>query len=207
MTHLVSVALVGAVLLTGCGGDDPTATSEGSTSAGESSTSTSADAAAEVSAEHNDADTAFAQGMLPHHRQAVEMSDLILAKADTDERVLTLAERIAAAQAPEIEQMTGFLEVWGEQVPQDEPPMGEGMASGMNGMMSAQDMMGLRDAEGVDAARLFLQQMTMHHAGAVQMARTELDVGQNPQALELAQQIADSQEAEMTEMQEILGTL
>ncbi|MBT9405158.1 DUF305 domain-containing protein, partial [Salmonella enterica subsp. enterica serovar Typhimurium] len=61
----------------------------------------------------NEADAMFASMMIVHHEQAVEMSDIVLAKDDVDPRVADLAERIKAAQGPEIEQMQGWLDDWG----------------------------------------------------------------------------------------------
>ena len=97
----------------------PTATTE---SSAEPSTDTSAEASAgassgasdEAMAEHNDADVMFAQMMIPHHRQAVEMSEMILTKDGIDPQVTELATTIKDAQGPEIETMTGWLEAWGE---------------------------------------------------------------------------------------------
>lgn len=72
---------------------------------------------------HNQADVMFAQHMIPHHEQAIEMSDIVLAKQGIDPRVVTLANQIKAAQGPEIEQMKGWLKQWG----QPTMPMGPGM--------------------------------------------------------------------------------
>jgi uncharacterized protein (DUF305 family) len=74
----------------------------------------------------------FAQHMIPHHQQAIEMSDMILAKQDIDPRVVELANQIKAAQGPEIEQMQGWLKQWG----QPTMPMMPGMSGqpGMPGM-------------------------------------------------------------------------
>lgn len=77
--------------------------------------STSAPAtSAAASADFNDADAMFAQKMIPHHAQAVEMSDIILAKEGVPAEVTDLATRIKAAQGPEIEKMTGWLQSWGQ---------------------------------------------------------------------------------------------
>lgn len=206
---LAPAALAAALLLTACGGDD--ASSEDVSGIQSESATSSAEApgaAGEVDPEHNDADVMFAQMMLPHHRQAIEMSDVLLAKADVDEDVVALAEQIKAAQDPEIEEMTAFLEGWGEEVPADDMQgmnhdMGDG---GMSGMMSPEQMQQLEEANGPEAARLFLEQMIEHHTGAVEMAQKQLDAGQNPQALELAQTIVDSQQTEITQMQELLAT-
>ena len=71
--------------------------------------STIGPSAAPAAADHNGTDTMFVQGMIPHHAQAVEMSDIILTKQGIDAKVTALATKIKAAQAPEIEKMTGWL--------------------------------------------------------------------------------------------------
>ena len=78
---------------------------------------------------------------------------------------------------------------------------------GMNGMMSDEDMAALKDAQGVEASRLFLTQMIQHHRGAIVMAQDEIKSGQNPPAISLAQSIATSQQQEIDNMQAMLATL
>jgi uncharacterized protein (DUF305 family) len=152
-----------------------------------------------VQGEFNAADSMFAMMMIPHHEQAIEMSDLILAKSGVDQRVLDLAQQIKAAQVPEIELMQSWLDDWGM------PSSGgmDGMDHG-DGMMSEDDMTALEVAGGAEAARLFLEQMIEHHQGAIEMAQDELDDGANPDVLALAQRIITSQTAEIATMQELL---
>ena len=157
----------------------------------------------ELTADANDADVMFASMMIVHHEQAIEMSDIVLAKEDVNPEVIELAEAIKAAQGPEIDQLQGWLDDWG--VDSEEQQM-DGMDHG-DGMMSEEDMAALESATGVEATRLFLQGMIEHHNGAIMMAETELSNGQNPDALELAQQVIDGQSAEVTTMQEILDSL
>ena len=199
---LAATALaLGAVLtLAACGGDDTTSSSSTASSAAPSGSATPA------SGEHNNADVMFAQGMIPHHAQAIEMSDLLLAKDGVDPAVEELAQDIKSAQAPEMEQMTGWLVGWGEDVPSIEsmgdPDMGE---MDMGGMMSEEDMTALEDASGEDASGLFLEQMIVHHRSAVGMAEMELETGVNEDAKTLAKQIIESQTFEITTMTELLG--
>lgn len=145
--------------------------------------------------------------MIPHHAQAVEMSDIVLAKDGVDPEVAQLAEEIKAAQAPEIETMTGWLEDWEEEVP---PTTGmedmEGESS-MDGMMSAQDMVDLEAAPGEQASRLFLEQMTEHHTGAVDMAEQEVQDGEYADAISLAETIIETQQAEILQMEELLARM
>jgi uncharacterized protein (DUF305 family) len=74
-------------------------------------------------------------------------------------------------------------------------------------MMTDAQMQQLRQARGADFDRMFLQMMTAHHEGAVEMARTELAGGRNPEAKALAQKIIDEQQAEITTMANLLSTL
>ncbi len=203
---LSATAIAAALALAGCstGSSTPSATSSSPVSSassmpgmGPGMMSSSAPAAA---AEHSAADTMFVQGMIPHHEQAVEMSEIMLQKKDVPASVTDLATRIKAAQAPEIETMTGWLKTWNES-----PTMGAGHT--MDGMMGADDMKQLQSAQGTDAARLFLTQMVAHHQGAVMMAKTEMSQGKNADAIKLSKDIVTAQEAEIKEMQDVLGTL
>ena len=158
---------------------------------------------ADANAEFNEADAMFAMMMIPHHQQAVEMSDLILGKSGVDPRVEELAQQIKDAQAPEIELMESWLDDWGMEDQMDDT---DDMHHG-DGMMSADDMAALEAADGAEASRLYLEQMIVHHEGAVDMAQSELEDGTNPDALELAQTIIDTQTAEIEAMQDLLTQL
>ncbi len=152
-------------------------------------------------AEHNEADVAFATDMIPHHAQAVEMSDMVLGKKGLDPKIRALAERIKAAQAPEIEQMSQWLESWGAPV----PDTGGGHEHhGMPGMMGLGQMKQLQDASAREARTLFLKGMIQHHAGAVAMATKETREGANSDAKKLATQIIRDQKAEIAEMAKLL---
>ena len=161
---------------------------------------------------HNDADVTFAQGMIPHHQQAIEMSDMLLAKQGIDPRVVSLANEIKAAQGPEIQQLQGWLSEWGVS-PTTSPGAGmpgmpgHDMGNMGGGMMTEEDLTALRNAQGVEASRLFLTQMIEHHRGAVAMAQTEVDNGQFAAAIEMARSIIASQQKEIETMEQILGSL
>jgi uncharacterized protein (DUF305 family) len=156
---------------------------------------------ASASTTFNDPDIAFATGMIPHHQQAVEMADIVLAKTGVDSRVTDLAKKIKAEQDPEIVTMTGWLKTWG----QPSPSSMNGMT--MNGMMSQDDMDALTKASGPDSSKLFLQQMIQHHQGAIDMANEELTTGKNADALALAKGIVSSQTAEIATMNRLLDSL
>lgn len=157
----------------------------------------------EQAAAFNDADVAFAQGMVPHHEQAVEMAELAVdpaRKAGPD--VVDLATRIEAAQGPEIELMSGWLQAWGQS---DEMDMsGDDMGS-MDGMMTEDQLETLATATESEFDRMWLEMMTAHHEGAVAMAETEQADGSNPEAVALAWEIIASQQVEIEEMQELLA--
>jgi uncharacterized protein (DUF305 family) len=157
---------------------------------------------AEETAEHNDADVKFAQMMIPHHEQAVEMAQLAATKADSEE-VKDLASRIEAAQSPEIEGMTDWLAAWGEDV---EPTSGMNHA-GDSGMMTDAEMTELEAASGAEFDRMFLEMMVAHHTSAIEMAETEIADGQFPDAVALAEEIKSAQEAEIAEMESLLEQL
>src|SRR3979490_1431414 len=200
MTMWKRTTLIGAGALavlaisTGCSSSNESDHPAGHTTPS-SATAATTTAAAEA---HNDADVTFAQHMIPHHTQAIEMSDTLLAKQGIDPRVTELANQIKAAQGPEIQQMQGWLTQWGTA---PTPPMsGHGDMPGMSGIMSEQDVTALKDAQGVDATKLFLTQMISHHEGAITMAQTEIKDGQYPSAVELAHAIVTAQQREIDTM-------
>ncbi|MGJ6122582.1 DUF305 domain-containing protein [Mycolicibacterium sp. Y3] len=212
---MMTAALAAAVTLGACG---TSTTSAGPSSSGTTTTAITTQPA--TSAEHNHADEMFAQMMIPHHQQAIEMSDMILGKQGVDPKVIALATQIKAAQGPEIQQMQGWLTQWGStgMSPSSGMPGMPGM-SGMpempgmpgmqtgQGMMSEQDMAALQNAQGVAASKLFLTQMIAHHQGAITMAETEIKTGQSPAAVALANSIKTSQQREIDTMKTLLGSL
>lgn len=191
-------AAAAALVLAGCGG-------------GVESGPAPAPAQPGASQQHNQADMTFAQGMIPHHAQAIEMAQLAEDRAQSEE-VKTLARKIADKQRPEIETMTRWLEQWGTQVPPTEMPgmdhggMG-GMGGGMQGMMTPEQMQQLEQASGPAFDRMFLQMMTEHHRGAIAAAETEVRDGQYLPATQLARQIINDQQAEIQQMQELLARI
>ena len=189
---IAAFLLVGALALTGCGNN---------------SGNSGASAGASASADHNKADTTFAQQMIPHHSQAIDMAKMAKTQASSAE-VKKLAADIEAAQGPEIAKMTGWLKAWGEDVPSTDmagmPGMDHGSEQDMPGMMSTDQMSQLDKAHGADFDQMFLQMMIKHHEGAIEMAKTEQAKGQNPQAVKLAEGIEASQTAEIAEMRQML---
>lgn len=152
---------------------------------------------------HNNADVMFAQMMIPHHQQAIEMSDILLAKDGIDPKITDLAQQIKAEQGPEIAQMSGWLAGWGQN---PSPSMGMDHDMG-GGMMNQADMDALEQATGTEAAKLFLTGMVKHHQGAITMAQQQVANGQNPEAVALAKRIITDQQAEITTMNQLLDQL
>ena len=198
---LAAVAAIGAC--------SNSATKEATTSSASASTQTTTSVRA---AAHNQADMNFVHMMIPHHQQAVEMSDIILAKQGIDPRVVDLAKQIKAAQGPEIEKMQGWMSQWGPGMDHGGmsgmPGMGGmGDMAGMDGMMSSAEMDALKSAQGVDASKLFLTGMIKHHQGALTMAQDEIKNGQFPDAVTMAKSILDGQQKEIDTMNQILNSL
>ena len=139
--------------------------------------------------------------MIDHHQQAIDMAQMVLDKTGIDPRVTTLAQNIKAAQGPEIATMKSWLAGWGQK--------SDGMSDMNHGgmLMSDSDMAALKAATGLAASKLFLEQMTTHHQGAIDMAKTERTEGTSSVAKVLAQKIIDAQTAEITQMSGILTTL
>ncbi|MGS2615524.1 DUF305 domain-containing protein [Micromonospora sp. LZ34] len=197
---LAGAAVTGVLALAACGGghsssgmghDMPGATATGGASTGATA--------------FDPDDVMFAQMMIPHHRQAVEMADLAATRAAEPE-VKRLAGQIRAAQAPEIATMTGWLAAWGHPAPSAGARTPH-QDHGMPGMMSDADMQGLAAASGQDFDRRFLTMMIAHHEGAVTMAEDELTDGANAEAKALAREIITAQRAEIAMMKEVLARL
>ena len=159
-----AVLTAAVLVLAGCGSQDQ---------AGHDGHAASEPSATAESSGYNSADVTFAQGMIPHHRQAVEMAALVTDRSASPE-VKKLATAIEKAQNPEIRTMSGWLESWGEKVPGAGQGSGHSGHSGhgMAGMMSAEDMTRLEKSSGSAFDRAFLEMMIEHHRGAVEMART-----------------------------------
>lgn len=153
-------------------------------------------------------DIAFAQLMIPHHQQAVEMADLALAQG-TSPDVLALAKQIKGAQDPEITMMGEWLTVWGAPMSMATEDSGHDMGSmgGMmsSGMLSDDDMSQLAVASGADFDQMWLRMMTAHHEGAIAMAKQVLATSTNQAVRDLAQAIIDGQTAEISTMQKLMS--
>lgn len=199
---LAAAALAAAAILGGCSNNNDMSGMPGmSSSPAVPSSSPPSDAAS--AADFNNADVMFAQMMIPHHQQAIEMSDIILKKSGVNPKVTALANQIKDAQQPEITTMTDWLQAWGS----SPLPSMSGMPMSNGQMMSAADMKKLEEANGPTAQKLFLEGMIEHHKGAIQMAQMEISSGKNPDAIQLAESIVASQQKEIATMTQLLETL
>ena len=142
-------------------------------------------------------DAMFLQMMIPHHEQAVVMSDLALSTSK-DADVLKLAKQIKDAQAPEIIKMQGWLADAGL----SEDP-GHSMGDGMGGMLSDSDLSALKGSTGKSFDKLFLAGMIAHHEGAINMVMM-IENSSNSDISNLGQEIVKSQSAEVELMKKIL---
>lgn len=159
------------------------------------------DAGVEVSAEFAEADLTFVREMIRHHEQAIEMAELALAPgAEASADVTAFATRVADAQRSEIDLMTGWLTTWGE------PLAGAHDMDAMDGMMSDADMEGLAQQAGEIFDITWLVMMIEHHQGALAMAETVQEEGTNPEVAALAAEISAAQQAEIEEMNGLLGS-
>jgi uncharacterized protein (DUF305 family) len=199
-TLTFSGLLAAALLLSACGdGGTDTAGSSAEPGSGHSSSDTHTD-----DAQANDAEVAFLIGMRPHHEQAVEMSDIVLA-ANPPAEVAELATQVKDAQAPEIEQMNAMLADLGKS--SDPAEHGGEHAGAHGGMMSEDELAALKAATGTEAARLYLEAMIEHHEGAIEASEKVLAEGQYEPVLALARSIAEEQAAEISTMEQLLSSL
>lgn len=144
-------------------------------------------------------DAMFLQMMIPHHEQAIVMSDLAL-KISKNPAILDLAKQIKAAQNPEIAQMKNWLAESGF----SEDP-GHSM-DGMGGMLSNEDLQVLSKSSGKDFEKLFLNGMIQHHQGAIQMVNM-LSNSKDSELKNFGQTIVKTQSAEIELMYELLKKL
>ncbi|MFF4905830.1 DUF305 domain-containing protein [Streptomyces sp. NPDC001260] len=201
----VGVVAAGALLLSACGGDsDDMGGMPGMDhGSGKSSATAAADAGKTAAAEDfNDADVTFAQMMIPHHEQALEMAKLADGRA-ADAEIKSIATKIEKAQDPEIKNMKGWLQSWGRPVAMGDMP---GMDMG-EGMMSDKGMKDLKAMKGAEFDKMFAQMMIDHHKGAIAMAKDEQKNGKNTAAVTMAGDIVKGQSAEVKQLQGILDQL
>ncbi|MEV0148956.1 MULTISPECIES: DUF305 domain-containing protein [unclassified Nonomuraea] len=147
------------------------------------------------------ADVRFAEGMIPHHRQALEMTSLV-ADRTRNPVVRSFAAQIAAAQRPEISVMTAWLTNLGRSVPAGHRHGPEGY-----GMATLEEMNALRAARDAAFDRLFLRLMIRHHEGALRMAGEQLSGGRDVGMRRMARDVYAGQSIEIARMRKTLEAL
>ncbi len=153
----------------------------------------------------NDADIAFATNMVTHHKQAIDLARMV-PEHSTDPDLLALAAQIVDTQQPEVNILNVFLVQWNEN-----PEVGTGGAGDdgghgpeMAGMADEATVARLESLQGSEFDTLWLETMIAHHRGAVDMAEAEIAGGENVDAIAMAQTMANTQKAEMQQMQQML---
>ncbi|WP_252975521.1 DUF305 domain-containing protein [Janibacter melonis] len=194
----VGVSALAAVALSACSSDSD-GSMPGMNHGSESMSSSTAGSASSG----QEGDVMFAQMMIPHHQQAVEMADLALDDSSgASAKVQALAKDIKAAQGPEIKTMQGWLEQWGAE------PASEGMERGGmdhgDGMMSESEMTDLESATGAKFDQMWLTMMIKHHQGAVTMAKDVQSTTSNNEVKTMAADIIKAQNSEITTMKDLL---
>jgi len=193
-TRILLSGFTALALLTGCGG---------SSMADMTDMADSAVDAAKDAIGFNDDDVMFAQMMIPHHEQAIEMADIALDPlSGASDAVKSLATRIKAAQDPEISKMKAFLTSWKERLTPDSSMDHSDM---MSGMLSAEDITKLSSLRGAEFDREWMTGMIEHHEGAIEMAKEVLEDGKDAAVKALANLVATAQDSEILEMKELLG--
>ncbi len=149
----------------------------------------------------NKADQKFVQQMIPHHEQAVTMSEMVI-DTEVSSELADLASEIIKAQAVEIEQMESFLNEW--KVKSD--PHSGHMMSGdeSHGMMTGEDLEKLKNSSVGDFEKMWLTMMLAHHNGAVRMAETVIADGKDSRVKTLAQNIIGAQQKEINLIKSLL---
>ncbi len=142
----------------------------------------------------------FAEMMIPHHQQAVDMSDLALKKS-TNPKILDLAQRIKSAQSSEIIQMQSWL--GGKEA---NSMMSDHSGHSMGGMLTEEEFSKLESSSGVTFDTLFLEGMIVHHEGAIDMAQMIKDTT-TQEVNEFGLNVVEVQSEEIREMKEILESL
>ena len=145
----------------------------------------------------NSSDIMFLQMMIPHHQQAVDISNLAINKSKNQELV-TLAKAILTAQTAEIEQMKSWLAAAGAGL-----DMGHAM-HGMSGMLSDTELAELNNASGSNFDRLWLAGMIAHHDGAIDMTKM-LEETKDSEIKAFGENVIKVQSAEIAQMKALLS--
>ena len=154
------------------------------------------------SSDFNDEDVHFLQMMIPHHEQAIEMSDIALDPTiGASDVVKGLAAQIKGAQDPEITQMNKWLTDLGK----TEMDSSMDMSGKMDGMLTAGQLMNLGTLRGAEFDSAWIKAMIGHHEGAIEMATVVIAKGSNSQVRILAEAIIIGQQKEIGTLKALLG--
>lgn len=175
----LSAAVITAAVVSSCGASSPAPDAQGG--------------------KHNAADVTFAQKMIPHHQQALDMAAMVPSRA-ANEQLVVIAKHIALDQQAQIDTLQQLLQQWGER---GAPDQMNGMA--MDGMVDPATMAKLPTLKGEEFDDLWLRSMIRHHQGAVAMAEPEIAQGENPAAVKMAKLIVEWQQFEIGQMHAMLG--
>lgn len=145
-------------------------------------------------------DIAFLENMVVHHQQALELTALVGGRS-TDPALLALANQITAQQQTELQGCQAQLLQW------EAPSGGHHAAADIPGMVDQATLDRLRSERGPAFEKLWLQSMIEHHRGAIIMAHNEIQNGQSPEAISIAQSLAARQQTEIDQMNQQLGAL
>lgn len=160
-------------------------------------------AAAIVDAAFNDRDVLYAQLMLVHSRQAVELANLALeAETQASDAVKVIATRIKIEHASEIERMTLLLRAWDEPLALAPNPEPLQLRTGILTSKHVDYITSLR-ADAFDQE--YMQSMISHHEGSIDMARMEIVKGQNASLLELAKSVVTKRQSSIDAMTALLN--
>ena len=193
LTLTVIALTTTALLLGACGSSDMSSMDMGSSDM---------DNSIPESADFNDADVMFAQMMIPHHEQAIEMSDIALdPNTGASAAIIALATQIKGAQDPEISQMKNLLTTWG--MPMEMGSMDH--SSMMDGMLSLEEMNTLGQLKGAEFDKAWAKGMIAHHEGAIEMANDVLANGKNSEILALANAVVSGQSTEIETLKPLAG--
>ena len=189
--QITAVLMTGALLFTACGGHDMSDMSTGSTDTNVTDSERG----------FNDADIMFAQMMIPHHEQAIELADMALDPTlMASEQVKALASQIKNAQDPEIDLMAQWLDEW-EQPLMD---MSVDHSMTMEGMLSVDELGAIGQMNREEFDQAWIQAMIAHHKGAIKMADTVKAEGESALVQELADAIIQAQKSEIDTLELLL---
>lgn len=162
-------------------------------------------------ADHNEADVAFATDMVEHHAQAIQMANFTIGRDGIDPRIAELAEEIRVEQTQEIDTLSGWLREWGEPVPETGFATGDSHShesdgyetdahTDMPGMMSGEEMARLAEAPDAEFGSMWIEMMVAHHEGAITMAEAVQDEGKHDRLVDLAADIESVQRVEVKDL-------